>query len=351
MHISSAKKRLNTKMPWLCDSIDNALKHALGDRPNSEFIIGPDCKILISRQWSDPEQLREDLEDLVGKPDQKSSPRDFDHRSDGAKPEFKRGVVKRVPVPEGSRPVKVTHVVNEETNTPVYIKLRAEADSDLLKDGSGKLHLGFHIDPIHQVHWNNLAAPLAVKISASGDASLNPKNLIATKVEEVESDVDPREFLVIVSDLARNDKLTLTAKFFACHDVEGWCKPVTQTFEVSLMEDRDAGRPRRLGSNRGRRGGGAARGRGGPPSGQPFSLERLFERDANDDGKLTRDELPQRMRQRFERMDTNGDGFVERSEMEERFRRSRGGRASNIDHPQRPSEGEPAISSEDSTEE
>ena len=64
--MAEAKRRLGTQFRWICDSMDNDLKHALGDRPNSEFVIDPHGKIVVARQWSDPQALRTDLEDLVG---------------------------------------------------------------------------------------------------------------------------------------------------------------------------------------------------------------------------------------------------------------------------------------------
>ena len=56
---------------------------------------------------------------------------------------------------------------------------------------------------------------------------------------------------------------------------------------------------------------------------------RMFEsRDANDDGKLSGDEIPEPMRGRMERIDQNGDGAISREEVEraaEMFRDRAGG--------------------------
>ena len=77
---------------------------------------------------------------------------------------------------------------------PFYAKLRAEADSELLKSGKGNLYLGFHLDPFHGAHWNNLTAPLQYKIAlpdgakfakATGEAELGTR----VKVELVEANV------------------------------------------------------------------------------------------------------------------------------------------------------------------
>ena len=45
--------------------------------------------------------------------------------------------------------------------------------------------------------------------------------------------------------------------------------------------------------------------------------------DANGDGKLQKDEMPERMRPRFDQMDTNGDGALDGEEVQA-MRRDRG---------------------------
>jgi Ca2+-binding EF-hand superfamily protein len=83
------------------------------------------------------------------------------------------------------------------------------------------------------------------------------------------------------------------------------------------------------------------RGEGGRgPEGRPGRegnpgefLSRMFEqRDANKDGKLSKEEMPEQMAGRLEQIDTNDDGSVSREEMEaaasrmrERGRAGRGG--------------------------
>lgn len=79
---------------------------------------------------------------------------------------------------------------------------------------------------------------------------------------------------------------------------------------------RDADNPR------GRRGGER------PGANPEAMLDRLFRADANQDGKLSGDELPERMRSNLERFDTDGDGAIDRKEAEAIFQRmrNRGGR-------------------------
>ena len=39
---SSTTSTSSSRIPWIADATTNALKYALGDMPNSEFIIDPD---------------------------------------------------------------------------------------------------------------------------------------------------------------------------------------------------------------------------------------------------------------------------------------------------------------------
>jgi len=68
-------------------------------------------------------------------------------------------------------------------------------------------------------------------------------------------------------------------------------------------------------------------GAGGAPSREMMS--RMFEmRDADKDGKLSGDEIPERMRQNIERMDKNSDGALDKTELEQAMSRmaEQGGR-------------------------
>jgi Ca2+-binding EF-hand superfamily protein len=54
----------------------------------------------------------------------------------------------------------------------------------------------------------------------------------------------------------------------------------------------------------------------GRPGGGQFNPREAFGRmDTNKDGKLSKDELPERMRENFARLDANGDGFLSEEEM------------------------------------
>jgi len=91
---------------------------------------------------------------------------------------------------------------------------------------------------------------------------------------------------------------------------------------LSTDELRPAGLPERPGREPGEPGrpgqGGAAA--GGAASGE--MLTRMFEtRDANKDGKLTGEEIPERMRQNLERVDSNKDGGIDKAELQQAMSR------------------------------
>ena len=72
----------------------------------------------------------------------------------------------------------------------------------------------------------------------------------------------------------------------------------------------------------GRDGQGPRRGRGDPAQ----FIARMMENDHDGDGKISLDEAPERMQDRFDMMDANGDGFLEKAELEamtQRFNRRR----------------------------
>lgn len=319
LHIQEAKRTLGTTVPWLCDTIENDLKHALGDRPNSEFIIDPDGTIIVMRDWSNPDGLRDDLEELVGKVVNPTRVSDLDLKIKTTPRPAASGVLERILLPGPGQPLLVKP---QESTTPYYVKLRAEADRDLLRSGKGRLYLGFHLDPVYHVHWNNLAKPLSWEVTETNGVAVSPDRGNAPKVD-VESDVDPREFIVDIDSDQDATAFEVTVRYFACSDEQGFCIPVTQTYTVTLQTDRDGGQARR--STNGRRPGIRPSDPGGFNRDSPrgFSVERLMRLDRNNDGKVSRDEMPRPLQRMLERADTNGDDAIDGKEaraMEARFR-------------------------------
>ncbi len=335
MHIAEAGRTLGSKITWLCDTMSNDLKHALGDAPNSEFIIDPNGIIVRRRAWSDPQKLRSDLVELIGPVENPTSPKDVRLGKVMAKKSAPSGVVPTMTVTDRMKPLRIEP---KPSSSPHYAKLRAEISEPFSSSGKGQLFLGFHLDPLYQVHWNNLSEPLTYRITASPGLQMSALSGKGPNVSE-ESDSDPREFLLeIVRDNTRATgklgPIQLTVDYFACNDEEGWCKAVSQSYTIHLEEDRDGGwvakRFRVPGRQRegGRPDAGEnGMGRGARPNsnraaGAPMQtqrlemmLERLRADDRDDDGKVSRREASQPVLRMFERMDTNHDGFIDQSEL------------------------------------
>jgi hypothetical protein len=315
MHVKEAQRTLGSKFTWLCDGMENEVKRTLGNAPNSEFIIDPDGKIAGMRTWSNPEQLRNDLEKLVGPVANPTNPADLDMFTLPAPEVAAKGVVPRVEVTERLVPVIVKP---KQGSTPFYAKLRAEVSPNVLDEGNGTIYLGFHLDPLYRVHWNNLVDPVRYEIKTPKNTSVSPSSGEGPKIS-AESDIDPREFLAQIENGDSKKPLELTVRYFACNKKEGWCKPVTQAYTIHLERDPDGGGV--FGRSFGRVGGGRRGGRSG--RNPEAMLSRLMERDENEDEKISKEEMPERMTRRFDMMDQNGDGFVDKDEIEtiiQRFR-------------------------------
>ena len=327
MHVAEARRTLGSEIPWVIDAMTNDVKHALGDAPNSEYIIDPAGKVVIKRSWSNPSSLRQDLASLVGKVVSPTRVADLDLKIAPSPKLAASGVVPRLEVPGRLQAVKVepkTGLMAE----PFYVKLRAEVEQSLLRGGDGQLYLGFHLDPIYYVHWNNLVAPIRFEITATDGTVVTPSRGSGPEVK-VASDVDPREFLVAVK--SPNGPMTLKLDYFACNDEEGWCKPVSQEYLIFLEADRDAGRPMRgpgFGGGGGRSG---AVSRGGPGGGNRPSgifsgmlarMPLIAALDLDADGTIDTAELA-KADTSLRTLDKNEDGELEASELMPSFGGSR----------------------------
>lgn len=243
MHIQEAKRTLGTGIPWIADSMDNDLKHALGNTPNSEFVIDPEGKVVVRRAWSQPDLLRQDLERLVGPIENPTQVSDLDLKLEPPPRVAASGIVPRVEVPGVTSVMKATP---EASDIPYYAKLRAEVDRNFLGSGKGTLYLGFYVDPIYRVHWNNLVDPLKFEITVPEGITVTPSQGEGPQLE-VASDIDPREFLLeITKEEGVTEPLQLAVRYYAFNDEEGWCIPVTQRYAIHLESYRDGGiSPRR----------------------------------------------------------------------------------------------------------
>ena len=234
MHVGEAKRRLGSSVTWLADTMSNDYHEAVGRTPNSEFVLDQNAVVVARRSWSSPDELRSDLARLLGPVDPPTSIEDLDLPTQEAIPTVAKGVVPRVPMPQGAMPLEISPKV-EESRIPFYAKLRAEGTPSLFQDGRGTLYLGFHLDPLYRVHWNNEVDPVEYSIEAPEGVTVTPARGTAVDPEEP-ADADPREFLVEV-DGTPGAELDLTVRYFACDDALTFCIPVQQRYTVALERD------------------------------------------------------------------------------------------------------------------
>jgi hypothetical protein len=182
---------------------------------------------------------------------------------------------------------------------PFYAKLRVEADADLLNDGAGKLYLGFHLDPFHAAHWNNLTPPLKYKLELPLGAKIAKSTGEATKVS-LASDADPREFLIDVEDWPADKPIKVVVAYSACK--EEACYAIRQEYVIRLKRDKD---------------GGGARGEGAGFWDAEQFAKQMMARDKTGRGKLSKDEVMGLVLPHFDYFDKNKDGFLDLDELKE----------------------------------
>ena len=296
-HAKQAQTQLGATIPWIVDAMDNRLKHALGDRPNSGFVIDPKGKIVRKRAWSHPALVRRDLEELVGKAAQFTKEEDIALKLKlPLKVPAERGTVVRIARPR-MQAISMEPEI-EKNGLPFYAKLRVEGDAGLLKSGEGKLYLGFHLDPFHNAHWNNLTAPLKYEIKLPPEVELDQASGTAPKMKVV-SDSDPREFLLDVKAWPEDQPLKLTVTYSACVG-DLTCYSMKQHYTLRRKHDKD---------------GGGARGDGAGLWAPEEFLKQTLVADKDGDGKLSRVEARGLVAAHFDRFDADQDGRLDAEEI------------------------------------
>ena len=235
MHVDEAKRRLGSSITWLADTMDNVFHEAMGRTPNSELVIDPEGVIVARRAWSNPSELRSDLEGFIGPVENPTTIADLDLPTQPPPPTVAKGIVPRIDKPAGMQPVEIKAMV-ESTEVPFYVKIRADGDAGILANGTGTMYLGFHLDPLYQVHWNNEAGPVEFQLKAPEGVTLTPARGVGPDVEEA-ADADPREFLIDVTAENIDQPLDLDVFYFACDDALTFCIPVNQSYQITLARD------------------------------------------------------------------------------------------------------------------
>ncbi len=239
MHVTEAKRRLGSSITWLADNMDNVYHKAMGQTPNSELVVDPDGIIVVARSWSDPDALRKDLAGMVGEVDNPTQISDLDLPTQPPIATVAKGVVPRVEKPGSFLPM-LSEAIQETSRVPFYTKLRVEGTDELFTTGKGMMYVGFHLDPLYRVHWNNEAPPMQFEITTPDGISITPSKVVGPD-PEVAADADPREFLLEVDSTEPGGTVDLQIKYYACDDAQTFCVPVTQDYKITLARDSSHG--------------------------------------------------------------------------------------------------------------
>ena len=253
LQLAEAKKKLGTKVPWIADTINNDIRDGLNSANNSMFLISPEGNIVYASDHLNGPSLRDALGKFVGKIDNPTLASDLDlpQLARQRQPE-NVDTDTRVARPEG---LVILAIAPQSPDETYYVKLRAEADADLLKTGTGRLFLGFYPDPIHGVHWNNLTEPMKYSLILPSGVKATPTEASAKKGSG-DKDVEPRQFWGDIEGDPPGASIELSMHYFGCTDT--MCKALTQEYTVQF-KPADMGSST-FGFNRGPRGAGGGQG-------------------------------------------------------------------------------------------
>ncbi|MFT5300861.1 MAG: hypothetical protein ACI814_001644 [Mariniblastus sp.] len=293
-HIAIAKKRFQSEIPWICDTMDHDVENAFGGAPNGEYILDPQGKIVRKRFWSNPKTLRMDLEKLIGKVDKVTTVADLPTAFTPEPRTIASGIVPRIDLPAGLKPFDL--VPQENGDHPHFAKLRVEGSSGLFASGQGEMYLGVYLDPIYGVHWNNRAGRVKIQIDSEGKLELENSELVSDEVK-ADADVDPRQFLVKTKMIDKGSPVSITLTYTVCDDAETFCTEVSQSYTLNLKPNRNLGT------------------RPGIFLNEMFANVRDF--DKNKDGDITTDELPPgKVTLYVGHMDYDGNETIESNEID-----------------------------------
>lgn len=227
--VDNIKKILGGKVSWLIDDMNDNISQTLLSGSRSVYLISP--KGEISTAWAKPEEnsIRETLAQLVGTPKKTTTP-DKLNLPESSRVQRRPNIDSENTIERGDGLIIVKTTPKNPEDT-YYVKLRVEADEQLLSTGSGRLALGFFPDPIHDAHWNNLAEPMEYVITAPKGIKLSPAKAKAKKGQG-DSDEQPRQFWVDIKGASPKDKLEITYHYYGC--TSDMCEALTHSYTIEL---------------------------------------------------------------------------------------------------------------------
>ncbi|CAH8282006.1 ribonuclease BN (tRNA processing enzyme) [Mariniflexile fucanivorans] len=311
--IKEVKKKLGTKVPWIADAMDDNIRMALNAGSQSIYLISPQGEIIKGWGKLKEAELRQALSDKVGTANTLTTINDLDlpiiKRYEKRSNEDTNITIHR---PEGLNILAIEPKNPEDT---YYVKLRAEADRELLETGNGKLGLGFFPDPILDAHWNNLTPPMKYVLELPEGVTASPQEASAEKGAG-DSDTNPRQFWVEIKGAKPSDKIELTLHYYGC--TSSMCKALTHKYTINITPENKGART--FGFNKGNQQENQ-KGNQKDNNNSPQSSEAILKRmDANNDGKISKSEAKGKLKENFNERDKNKDGYITADELTRRNR-------------------------------
>ncbi|MFR9651218.1 MAG: hypothetical protein SNG35_04255, partial [Rikenellaceae bacterium] len=232
MMVERMKGILKGNIPWLIDDMDNNISSTLRSGSRSVYIISPKGEIING--WSAPQDqpMRQALTSAVGAPKRVTSPEELNL------PPMERALRRNntesettIERPDGLVIVKSTPTNSEDI---YYVKMRAEADAQLLESGTGRLALGFFPDPLYDAHWNNLAEPMKYTLKLPDGVKATPQEASANRGRG-DSDNGPRQFWVDIKGASPLDKIEVTYHYYGCTPY--MCEAFTHSYTIELTPE------------------------------------------------------------------------------------------------------------------
>lgn len=304
-----ARELLSTQVPWLYDCMDNQSAEALAfETKNNLFVFNKEGTACFAGLVSDETGLRKTLDELAGSnASTNTPPGNFPTPQIEPVKAIEARLVKRIGREQNAAPYQTLQLSPMESRHPHYVKVRMEASEELIETGDGKLYMGFHIDPLYPVEWNNLEEPMeyALKVPTGVVA---PSINTAPRVTAETSDTEPREFLLNARKLDPAKPIALQVKYVVRSKTSNRNIEVQQKYLAYLSPDPFAGKV--LGRQT-KRSENTEQKRKVRITGFSGLLQRF---DLDRDGKISRNEAAGALLSRFDEFDTNKNGQIEESE-------------------------------------
>jgi len=245
--VAAVREKLASPIPWLIDTPSGDLKRtfaAVADAPttpygeaimpNGQIILDPEGNVVDATVWSDPDQLRQGLRQLVGPAGPSTAGAD-DAPADEATVESVAvlpGAVRREAtgdVSELPKNVVAVEPLSPREDEPFFAKLQVRVDDRFPMTGAGPVCFALRLDPVHRARWDAGTTPqLEIDDSASG-VTIGDRSLdfavpapVATLARNSDGKIGPS---------SERGSLTVTVRY-AVIDSDGVRRAATQTYAV-----------------------------------------------------------------------------------------------------------------------